>query len=259
MFKKKMWGWIALLALGFQGQLSPQATDALDAKLNAPLQNYQLEESSLLRAQVVVASHFEIPMGIEWIEPATPRPIKLSWKQTTVWQVIRSIASTQGDYEVERGSVVHVLYRGAKSDKSNFLNIRLAQFDVKNQYIARALLNLHDEVNSRMTATPPPKDWFGHYFLEPNDQRLSIEFKQATVRDILDRLVLLSGRPIWAVTFRPEAGLTAAGFLRTISSLWGSSAIPDNNQPGWDRMMWGKELPTPNWGPNANEGSAEKQ
>ncbi len=243
MDKINLYAWTTLLALvGLQGQPSPRVVGQTDAKLDTPVQNYKLEESNLPRALISVAAQFHIPMGIEWIEPATPSPVTLSWKQATVRQVIRSIVSTQGNYDVEMGDMVHVFYRGAASDKTNFLNIRLARFEMRNQYTALGLRDLHREVNARMRDIPPPQDWAGETMLELDDHRLNMEFKQATVREILDRLVLAASRPIWSVTFRPQAGLTAGGFRRTIT-LWNDTPVLDPYQPVWDRMMWGRPLP----------------
>jgi hypothetical protein len=59
-----------------------------------------------------------------------------------------------------------------------------------------------------------------------------------TVEDALNRLVTISVRPIWIVTFTDDTHLTGSGFRRA-ATLFSKSPVPDDQQPVWDLFHWG--------------------
>ena len=240
---KKLWVAVTISFLFTTPVHSAQRAESLEAKLAKRVGYFRLSESNLPRALITVASQFEIPLGIEWEEPAKAQRVNYSRQDTTVLQILEDIVKRHGGYQIVVGpEMVHVFYAGALEDKSNFTNIRLNRFVVSNRYVALALRDLHDRVNEIVTRTPRGSDRFGHTLLEPNDIRITMEFKDTTVREILDSLALRSGHRIWAVSFPQSAGLTAGGFRRTFT-LWNNVPVPDADQPIWDRFVWGRALP----------------
>jgi hypothetical protein len=207
-------------------------------RLDTPVENYTVSETNRARALIQVASRFQIPMGIEWIEPAAPEGVNLSWTGVTVRKIIESVVRGRPGYAATfEGRMVHVFYEGARADKANFLNMTLHGFKVQDEHVGVALYDLHQVVVHRVS---PQNECcvFHQIMLEPNDHLISLEFHNPTVREVLDQLTLASGSKIWAVTFREGPGLTPTGSRRT-RSLWNDHLISDNDQPVWDRFPWG--------------------
>lgn len=232
---------ILLLELGLFTAFA-QTPRELPGKLDKTVQNYALSEADFGRALIEVGKEFGIPMAIEWIKPAIPQPVSLSWKRVTVRQIIEAIARTSPAYRLEIvDGKVHVFYSGAQLDRTNFLNLRLAHLSVRDQFETAVLYDLRVRINQILFPRPPPNTSWRHYVLEPNERRITMEFKDATVRQILDGLSQASHHQIWSVTFGEGSKLTPSGFRRTIT-LWNNDPVPDTAEPVWDRFVFGEPL-----------------
>lgn len=213
-----------------------------DGRLDQVVRDYKVAEDNLARALIVVASRYDLPMGIEWIEPTSDQKVRLSWNGATLRQVLESIAKSQPGYDIRfSNDFVHVYYQGAESDRSNFLNLKLRMFKVQQKHIAVALYNFRRSVMAQVS--PENKCCaIREIMLEPNNHLITEEFQNSTVRSVLDNLTLQSDSKVWVVTFPLSAGLTPTRFRRTCS-LWNDAHISDNDQPIWDRFRWGMPLP----------------
>jgi hypothetical protein len=199
-----------------------------------------------VRALIAVSSEFKIPMGIEWISQEPSKPIKLRRKRTTVRAIIESVARTQTGYQLEVGdAMLHVFYNGAKADPSNFLNIKIPEFNLQNMYVAEARRTLERIVSAKVAPPPPgkPVSVGGETILDPRDKRQDFHWENANVREILDGLTLAGDYKIWVVTFPESSALTPTGFRPTLS-LWVTNARP-NHLPSWDRFDWTHGPPPP--------------
>jgi len=213
-------------------------------RLDETVQDYRVSESNFARALMLIASQYDIYMGIEWIEPVGDQPVDISGKSATVRQIIESIVKSRPGYIIRViNGRVHISYQGAELDRKNFLNLRLPSFKIQQKHIAVALFDL---THSVMRDVSPENQCcvFREIMLEPNDHLISEEFQDSTVRDILDDLTFQSDSKVWVVTFPLRAGTTPTGYRRTCS-LWNNYPIPDNDQPIWDRFRWGMRLPAP--------------
>ncbi len=243
MLDAKLCLWVALLLAVASPARPPQVPTGLERKLSERVPAYALDEWGLAPALMAASSTFRIPMGIECIGEREPKRVVLSWKGATVRQILESVVRTHAGYrlEVQQG-LVGVFYAGATEDKANFLNIRLPDFPVRNQYAAVALVSLQRVLKQRLLASPPENQWFGHVMVEAQDRPVTLDFRSATGREILDSLTLQSGRQVWVVTFRQDAKMTPAGFRRTMT-IWNDHPISDEYQPVWDTYRWGDPLP----------------
>ncbi|MEJ2010454.1 MAG: hypothetical protein P8Z30_20265 [Acidobacteriota bacterium] len=132
------------------------APRSLAATLNETVPAYTVDERSFSTALMAFSSSFHVPMGIEWIEPAQPRRVAHSWKRSTVRQILESIVKSEPGYQLQVGNnIVNVFYMGALTDKTNFLNIRLPDFRVRNEYVAMALVQLHRAVRPQACQRSP--------------------------------------------------------------------------------------------------------
>jgi hypothetical protein len=222
-------------------------TRELKAALQAQVQSYNVTASNFVDALIDVACRFKLPMGVEWVRtPSAMKPVHFSWKDSTVQKIVRDIAQAQPGYQVQvRNAVVHVQPRDMIPDRENFLGLKVPQFEV--QDVAEiASRRLNEFVTLKVTPPKPappgqPRGGIGGSQLgEVGDPEISINLKNVSVKDALDCISLASPLKIWLVTFAESGDVTPTGFRRTVSPLTGK-AIPDEYQPVWELLKWGRE------------------
>ncbi len=208
----------------------------LDAKLRESVASYELGPCTFPQALVQISNDFHVPMGIVWIdiEETQPRPPR-KWQKSTVRDVIESTVRTQPGYRMEvTDDVAHIFPAELSGGRENFLTVKLKTFSVHDRYLEIASMKLHDLI------TPPS---YAAGSVGANiEQKVTVDLKDCTVQDVLDALASASARRIWLVTFSKDPGLTPAGFRRS-RSVWSSAPAPDKEQPVWDFLRWGDELP----------------
>src|ERR1700746_2126918 len=105
--------------------VTPSSTQADDhaLKLSKRASSYNIGPLSLVGALLRVSNDFGVPMGIVWVNTPSARAERLfAWKDTTVQQIIQTIAKTQPGYAVQTNNgVVHVFPSGVIPDGENFL------------------------------------------------------------------------------------------------------------------------------------------
>lgn len=236
---------LLLLVLIQPGGISfaQEESHLLQAKLQTTLDNYTLNEDTFLQALTKVAGQFELPMGIVWIKNQKTSPrINRRWTHVTLYQVMKTLVGSQPGYDFEvKNGVVRVFPHGDLEDKKSFLNIKIDEFEVKNEVAGWTNHRLHVLVK-RIVSPPPPSPpgageaWsFGS---NADDRPVSFTLKNVTVRDVLDRLTLSSASKIWIVMYSEDSRLTKTGFHRT-ASLFSNTPIPEDNQPVWAVLRWG--------------------
>lgn len=216
----------------------------LEAKLEAPVSEYQVPGADLINALNEIATRFQLPMGIEWVrnEP-TLRKRTLSWKNTTVKGVIRGVLKEYPGYAFDvRDGVVHVFKKGVRRSPHNFLNLKLRKFSAHDEEGGYAGVRLRAEVQYIVSPPPPapgPHGSGGSYIGPVGERHITLSLHDITVRDVLDKLASVSQMNVWVVTFAGTKGLTPTGFYRT-ATLWHPAPFPDNSQPMWDLFAWGQ-------------------
>ncbi len=198
---------------------------------------------TFLQALLEMASRFKVPMGIEWVRsPLALHDVHFRLQRRKLRQAIGSLVATQRGYEWEvKGGVVHVFPQGALTDNTDFLNLRLDRFEARNEKLGDILQNLSDHVRPLVHPPPPPAAYDIGFGQSPYNPRLSLQMKKHTVREILDRLTLVTDLKIWVVTLPPERELTAAGYRRVVS-LFAHDPGPEYFEGPWVMMAWGERL-----------------
>jgi hypothetical protein len=218
----------------------------LRTTLQAPVHNYSVTANTFVDALIEVAGQFKFPIGIAWVrKPSELKPIHLSWSDATVEQVVRDIVQAHPEYEVEvRNAVVHVRPRNMISSKENFLGLRISRFDEQDEVAELASRRLAELANIKVT---PPKPLApgqakggiaGSQLVEVGDPEISIALADVTVEEALDAISSASPFKVWLVTFDADATLTPGGFRRTV--LASGKAVPDQYQPVWELLKWGR-------------------
>jgi hypothetical protein len=227
---------VLLLTQPVQVSQSLAARQELDKKLVTHIETYDLSADTFLQALTKVAAQFQLPMGIEWVKaPAHLTKVNFSWQQATVYQILESVVKSQPGYDLDiSNGMVHVSPRGFLTDPHNFLNLRVDEFGVQDEFIGVASRRLRDLVR-RIVSPPasfPLEGEAGSLATGMGDHRVSFKLKDAAVRDILDRLSSAADLKVWIVTYPQEPRWTPSGFRRTIS-LYRAGPIPDEYQPEW--------------------------
>lgn len=236
---------LAILPLQPTGTLYPSAEpQELEKLLQSKVEHYTLSEDTFLQALTRVAAEFEIPMGIEWVKsPTTLRRFERSWRNLSIYQILKSVLKAQSGYELQiSNGVVHVFPRGALVDKGSFLNLRIDKFEVENHFGAFASYELHNRVHlivSPPTTVSPEGGWGASITSGTGDRRINLKLQNVTVRDVLDRISLATDLNIWLVTYPEKAPLTARGFYRTLSLY--TDVLADDQQPVWHLLPWGHD------------------
>lgn len=232
---------ITLLHAAPSRAMGPPAAQ-LNRVMQTRVERYELSTDNFLEALTKVAADFDIPIGIEWVrESEAFRPVKLSVRATTVQGILGSIVKAQSGYTFAADNgIVHVFRRDLLTDSHNFLNLRIANFEVKNELGGMASRKLQAIVK-RMVGPPrsaPRGAGEGGSYAGPvNEERVTLSIREATVRDILDKLVLTSDFKVWVVTFTGADGMTDTGFRRT-ATLMTSQPVRDDEQPVWELLTW---------------------
>lgn len=229
-------------ALPVLGLPSP---DALQVKLNSRVHDYSLDAGSFVEALDRVARDFQIPMGIEWIiTPSATSKISMSWNDASVLEVIESIAKTQKGYEVSlKNGTVHVRCSSLIPSSLDPGLVKIKSFEMSNVSLGWVSKQLRDQVKlivSPLKSAQPdgkPHGSASSFISSTNEPIVSINLRNVTAEDILDKMVVDSARYIWILTFSDDQTLTPTGFRRTIT-LWNDFPIPDDQQPVWDLLHW---------------------
>jgi hypothetical protein len=239
---------IALLLFILQTSLTPptdsglQRSEAINAKLQVNVLSYQLQANNFVEALARVASDFQIPMGIEWIDrPSARAKVSFAWENTTVGKVLQAVVKTQPGFEIVVGaSTVHVFSPDLIPASENPLKLHINLFEVHNVPVEYASRQLHSTVKRIMSPAKLPQGIGGvggSGFSNIDDPKISMQVKNASVEDALNVLTQTSTRKVWVVTFSNNPDMTATGFRRT-STLWNTTRIPDEDQPVWDLLHW---------------------
>jgi hypothetical protein len=179
-------------------------------------------------------------MGIEWVRSArTTSPIHLSQHDSTVREIISALVESQGGYEMKADErIVHVRPTRADGDKHDFLNVRIARFQLDDEYVAVGSRRLWSEVHWIVNpAEKRPNAEAGSIGIGNGDQKVSFQIAKATVRDVLDRLATSAGLNVWVVSYPEVVSYTSGGYRRTVSLF--NDDLSDEQQPQWDLLPWG--------------------
>jgi hypothetical protein len=231
--------------------------DDLNQKLNYRVPVARVE-GRFVEALGETARVFNIPIGISWVNTASSQQKRaLEYKDATVLEIIQDIAKTEAGYEVNiANNVVHVATKDVPADQ-NFLYLKIPQFS-GNGVAAVVKAGLWMLLNQQI-APDPARGYGGSIFHNRDDPTLYLQFTNATVEEILDRIAFEADQKVWVVTFAEDPNLTPTGFRRTES--FASKAIAaDNDQPVWDIFPWDYwpvGLPAPANSEAANRSSAE--
>lgn len=219
----------------------------LDAKLGSRVEQYSLDAESFLSGLLTLANDFHIPMGIEWKKerPGTSSRYTRTWREVPVRTILQDLVNSQPEYDLDSNSgVAHIRLAAMRNDPGDILDARVPQFEVRDEYVGVASRRLQSVANAIMI---PPEPLAavggsgGSIGTGSGDRKLSFRLQGAAVREILDRMCLMSELKVWIIRYPDPPTRTAAGFVRTTTVMQDLS-VDDKFQPTWVLLEWGRSL-----------------
>ena len=198
-----------------RSQGTPEESHDIERKLARRITTFKAEGVNFLEALHDLARNERIPMGVEWVKtPTATSTLELKLHNASVQQVLDALVRTQPSYEWQlEGGLVHVFPRALMADRHNFLNLHIRSFTAKEKELPLASRDLRHEVQRLINPELYKAGWGGHTAIGAGEEKkLSVELRDATVRQILDALVLAHQEAIWIVTFPAQLPLDRNGY-----------------------------------------------
>jgi len=157
-----------------------------------------------------IAHKFEIPMAIEWLTDQNA-PVKLPFdsRPRKVGQLIQDIIDqSPGRRAKVEGGLLHVFSPAELSNSLNFLNLRIAKYEVRNGSLLGAEAWLRTKINMLLYPERYREGFGGGYGSAPDDpfwaKNIDVSGENLTIREILTRIAQANGNALWVVTIDPD-------------------------------------------------------
>jgi hypothetical protein len=162
---------------------------------------------------IELAKRFQVPMGIEW-NAGSPESLEKGAlaRSNTVGSLITAIVRQSPDHSVEiRDGIVNILSRSLIDSHKNFLNLTIPDFELNQQDLFTAQWLLHRKI--RLMLNPNEnRNFVGGPIITPgrgdgfDKTNITLDLKDITVRDILNRMALANGNALWIVYMNSSKG-----------------------------------------------------
>jgi len=227
--------WIVLVILGAEivcplGRVSYGQTrsrlnsaDRFQQKLDQRVE-FTPRAGAPLEQLIEVAKTFDIPMGIEWIEPAKcQRSVSTVPAKPTVRQLLIGIINrcpAQG-LTVSNG-IVHI--RSSRIlNRMNILNVRVSQFQVTKVSLFTAEHDLRIAIDEQLHPQEYENGYNGGYGYGPGEAfavpNVTFSGANITVREVLDGIARSNRNALWIVRLN-EASLKSEAPLAGVYKNW---------------------------------------
>lgn len=141
----------SVVLIGIVAAVCLQSIHAFEAgssrQTTSSVENAKLEQKLAKRAKFVpqaklpmeqlieVAKHFKIPMGIEWVEPSSTESASLAiTDESTVEDLLHAIVKRSQSHTIAiENGIVRVYAPSLSNSASNILNLRVGDFQVRNE------------------------------------------------------------------------------------------------------------------------------
>jgi hypothetical protein len=184
---------------------------SLESKLSQKADYVPMANST--REQLIdLAQHYKIPMGIEWIDDDAdkPKPSTLN-AQPTVMAMLQSILKGAPGYTAHiKNGVVGISNPSFADNPHNFLNLKLAEYNISNDNVFGATAALRHQIRKTLHPERYARGSNGGYgYGVPRDDNfdlnnISLSGKNLTVRDVLNMIVGTNGNALWIVDLIPS-------------------------------------------------------
>jgi hypothetical protein len=160
---------------------------------------------------IEVAQHYQIPMGIEWIDrPVATVSASPKDRPTTVRRLVATILRPYPGYRLRvADGVVHIANQAFVDSPRNFLNLRISEFNVNKVSVVGADASLRLGIKMALHPERYAKGWNGGYGGSfPADvlniPKITFSGRNLTVRQILNKSVAANGNALWVAHLNPS-------------------------------------------------------
>jgi hypothetical protein len=188
-----------------------QVARSLDEKLQITTE-FQPKTKTPREQLVEVAQQFKIPMAIEWFERDEPQDnpnevvSKAQAVNKTVLALIKSIIAASGARTEVEGGLLRIYSPALSMHPSNFLNIALQSYEVRNAHLFDADDVLRWAIRFAIEPEKYRNGFSGGYgFGSPEVfqiSKFSVSCSNVTIREILNRVALAQGNVGWIATIK---------------------------------------------------------
>ncbi len=224
---------LPLFVMLFVVSLSSVKGQGLQSELAQRVKAFDSESASTVVQLVDFAQRFQIPMGIELAnesEESVAPPIHA--RNTTAQRIIQQIVHERpGTGFTLSGGVLHVFATSIVNDHRNFLNLRMSHFQVEKENLFGAEWLLRVSIHQVLS---PSRGGYGGghgYGVQRTDtfdvRNLSFSINNATVRQILNGIVVRQGNALWLVRINPSQMMANGRFYVQTASATSETAAPD--------------------------------
>lgn len=164
-----------------------------------------------------IVTDFQLPLGIESFDrEGLEEPVNVKGANTTIEGLLDiCVKQTRGYAWAVRDGVINVYSTTPSQKPPDFLNLILPSFEVMNKSVAEASANLQMHVALQMLCSnhQGPCGAVSTSLSTPDshETRLTFKMQNATVRQILNRLVATQGNATWIALLRDKVSLTGSG------------------------------------------------
>ncbi len=177
----------------------------LEDKLAIQVQEFDNHSKPLIATLLKIAADYHLPMGIERVvKEAVEQSIGIKMRRGTVADLLDScVRSIPGYSWSARDGVVFIYGAEDVNQSSNLFNLVIRSFDVQNETLDRANVSLRMQLIFAKERTGAFAGSFpGSSAFE--DKRITLSLKNATLRNVLNRLAALHGEVVWIARVPPS-------------------------------------------------------
>jgi hypothetical protein len=168
------------------------------------------QDTAPLDQLLEVAQHFQIPMGLEWLDDPNAVYAPLSLKaNSTIAELLLSIVRRAHGYRMTViNGIVNVRPAGPGQSRLNVLNLKIERFRVIKETLFDAQNELWVAIESTLHPQRFANGYEGGWGFDPTHvfarRNIDLVVVDLTVREILNRLIKAYGQVIWVARLKPE-------------------------------------------------------
>lgn len=185
----------------------PMRRTSIDERL-AQKATFIPKSESALEQLIEVARHYQIPMGIEWINRAETNALAVA-SGANVGELIQAILQRSPEHQATvENDILHISPVLLSASPRNVLNLRIEEFYAKNENVFEVNDRLKTEIRDKFNPEKYANGYNCGFGYAPDDalavRNITFSGSNLTVREILDGIVRASGNAIWIVNLKEE-------------------------------------------------------
>lgn len=172
-----------------------------------------------------VSEKFDVPVGLEYrISAAKTRLVRFPYQARTAQTALVSVVNQMAGYRLRfHAGVAHVYEAGVAQDRRNWLNATLNENLSAHSMTMREASAVLMQGAQEMVRARKGGGRGGSFPGTPEEPRITLQTRNAPIREYLNELVKVSRARMWVVRFSEMSTLTNGGFFEVASVGSGNS------------------------------------